>query len=117
MGCPYIPRCSKPPTGAYISGGDYDLGSLRMPLSSSSTDIINSGCGALPTTQEISGECMGVDIDSCDGGARIATQTQSQNQDNNNCSGDAMHLLGTNCEDEMYVDGAMAPALKAPRAP
>lgn len=114
---PYTTRSSRFSAGVYSYGEEDDPMSIRTPSPSSSTGSLGSRYGACSPPLIISDKCMGLEIAAGYDDIGKTTQVQGQNQDNKNSSANEIPPLGGSLHGDMDVDGAMAPALKAPQEP
>lgn len=117
IGSPYTTRGSRFSAGVNSYGGEDDPMSIRTPSPSSSTGSLGSRYGAFSPPPIISDKYVGLEVATSYDDIGKTTQVQGQNQDNKNSSANEIPPLGGSLDGDMDVDGAMAPALKAPREP
>mgnify|MGYP005842276197 CR=1 FL=1 len=114
LSSPYTTHHSKTPAKVGLDGEEnYDPWLLWIPLTSSSKDCRDSHYGAFTPPTTDSERCADLQVGSSNSGIRTITQTQCCNN-----QGEVLKpILEVRHEGDMEVDGAMAPALKAPQAP
>ena len=117
-GSPYPYRYNRSPARVESIGGeDYEPCPIRTPSPSSSTGSLGSRYGAFSPPMTVDDRYKGMDAHADYGGAEASTKVQGQVGESSNDNGYTFPVLETHPEGDMEVDGAMAPALKAPRAP
>ncbi|XP_037475659.1 uncharacterized protein LOC119353172 [Triticum dicoccoides] len=117
-GCPYTTRSSRSSAGldSHV-GEDCNSCHINNPSPTSNAGSLGSHYGALSPQTTVNNTYVGMDADADYGDTGKATQIKEQAQDIGNTNTVALPILETHFGGNMDVDGAMAPALKAPRAP